>query len=387
MFWIPAVLTVYVLYLLGSSVANPAALQAGITALAAAQGYPGVTATSYVTAALKEGLDAANVGSYWFAVYTSMVGAYFAYVGYAASTFVAGEVKEANRTLPRVLLLSSCIIIIVYVTVSSFAAYATGAVGRTTLPNGNVWTMLEAYAYMSYGAGTLKNTGLPLIKAWSTTVAGMTGIGLGLSSLNWLVLIFAIFWVANDIPPFILTASRVLFAMAFDRVLPNWLADVNERFHSPVNATIVCGIFAILGCFSESGVASFGGSWSPGPGMLGGGLDFVFSTGVASTDIFDAAFFTLFALALVFLPYRKSAARIYETAPVKYGGKTGMATIGVVGVIANLYLDYMIIVAEYQAFWMLLTTGIIAALIYVYYKYGKAKEVDYSTIFAQIPPE
>jgi amino acid transporter len=388
MFWIPAVLTLYILYLLGSALANPAALQAGLTGLAAAQGFPGVTASSYVTAALSQGLDAANVGSYWFAVSTAMVGAYFAYVGYAASTFVAGEVKEANRTLPRVLLLSSCIIIFVYVLVSSLAAFATAALGRVTLPNGNVWSLFEAYAYMSYGAGSLsKAATLPLIKAWTTTIAGMTGIGLGVPSLNWLVLIFAIFWVANDIPPFILTASRILFAMAFDRVLPNRLADVNERFHSPVNATIVCGIFAILGCFSESGVLSMGGSWSPGPGMLGGGLDFIFSTGVASTDLFDAAFFTLFALSLVLLPYRKSAARIYETAPVKYGGKAGMATIGVVGVLANLYLDYMIIEAEYQAFWMLLSTGIIAALIYVYYKYGKAKEVDYSTIFAQIPPE
>ena len=33
-----------------------------------------------------------------------MIGAYFAYIGYAASTFVAGEVKEANKSLPKVLL-------------------------------------------------------------------------------------------------------------------------------------------------------------------------------------------------------------------------------------------------------------------------------------------
>jgi len=392
MFWIPAVLTLYILYLLASALANPAALNSGITALAVSQGFSGVTAQSYVTAALAQGLDTAGAnvvssGGYWFAVATSMIGAYFAYVGYAASTFVAGEVKEANKTLPRVLLLSSCIIIFLYVLVSSLAAFATSALGRVTLANGDVWSYFEAYAYLSYGAGHLASTGLPLIKAWSTTVAAITGIGLGLSSLNWLVLIFAIFWVSNDIPPFILTASRILFAMAFDRVLPNKLADVNERFHSPVNATVVCGIFAILGCFSESGVLSLGGSWNPGPGFLGGGLDFIFSTGVASTDIFDACFFTLFALSLVFLPYRKSAARIFETAPVKYGGKPGMAFIGIVGVLANLYLDYMIIEAEYQAFWMLVATGILAALIYAYYKYGKAKEVDYSTIFAQIPPE
>jgi amino acid transporter len=386
MFWIPAILTIYILYLLGSSLANPAALTAGLSALGTAQGFSGVTPQAYVTAALGQGMDAASAGSYWAAVNTAMIGAYFAYVGYAASTFVAGEVKEANKTLPRVLMLSSVIIIVMYVLVSSLAAYASAAVGRVTLANGDVWSFFEAYAYMSYGAGHLSGTGLPLIKAWSTTIAGITGIGLGLSNLNWLVLIFAIFWVANDIPPFILTASRLLFAMAFDRVLPNSLANVNERFHSPVNATLVTGIFAIIGCFSESGVLSAGGSWNPG-GFLGGGLDFIFSTGVGSTDIYDATFFSLFALCLVLLPYRKSAARIFETAPVKYGGKAGMATIGVVGVIANLYLDYMIVSAEYQAFWMLVATGLIAALVYVYYKYGKSKEVDYSTIFAQIPPE
>jgi amino acid transporter len=387
MFWIPAVLTIYILYLLASSLANPTALQVGITTLASAQGFSGVTAQSYVTAAINQGLDAANVNNYWYAVSVAMVGAYFAYVGYAASTFVAGEVKEANKTLPKVLLLSSCIIIFMYVLVSSLAAFASAGLGRVTLPNGDVWSFFEAYAYMSYGAGHLAKTGLPLIKAWSTTIAGMTGIGLGLSSLNWLVLIFAIFWVANDIPPFILTASRILFAMAFDRVLPNALANVNERFHSPVNATVMCGIFALLGCFSESGVLNTGGSWNPGPGMLGDGLNAIFSVGVQSTDLFDAAFFTLFALSLVLLPYRKSAARIYETAPVKYGGKAGMTLIGIVGVIANLYLSYMIIVSEGSGAFMLLATGIIAALIYFYFKYGKAKEVDYSTIFAEIPPE
>src|SRR5208337_1562646 len=125
----------------------------------------------------------------------------------------------------------------------------------------------------------------------------------------------------------------------------------------------------------------------PGNELAGSGLNFIFSTGVGSTDIYDATFFSLFALSLVFLPFRKSAARIYETAPVKYGGKMGMALIGAVGLVANLYIAYMIITAEYQAGWMLLATGIIAALIYVYYKYGKSKEVDYSTIFAQIPPE
>jgi amino acid transporter len=386
MFWIPAILTVYVLYLLGSSVANPAALEAGLASF-------GATGQGVVQEALNQGLDAASVGNYWGAVSTAMIGAYFAYIGYAASTFVAGEVKEANKSLPKVLLLASVVIVAAYVTVSSFGAYAAAAIGRTTLPNGNTWSFFEAYSWLSYGGGDLSPTGLP--GAWTTTIAALTGIGMGMGTLNWLLFIFGILWVANDIPPFILTASRILFAMAFDRVLPSSLASVNERFHSPVNATILTGLFGLLGCFSESGVMS--GSWNLG-GQAGAIVSNIFSIGVASTDLFDAVFFTLFALALVMLPYKKP--KIFETMPFKIGGKTGTMLIGVVGVIANLVLDYMILTAPQDSYnigpnmtegnWFAIGftvfLGIVGLAMYAYYKYGK-KDVDYTTIFTEIPPE
>ena len=397
MFWIPALLTFYVLYLLATSVANPAALTAGLAAFGQTQGVTGLTADMYVKGALAQGMDAANVGNYWAAVSTAMIGAYFAYIGYAASTFVAGEVKEANKSLPKVLILSSIVIMVSYMVVSSAGAFAASALGRTTLSNGNTWSFFEAYSYLSYGGGNLAKAGVPAVKAWTTTIAAFTGIGLGLSSLNWLLFIFGVLWVANDIPPFILTASRILFAMAFDRVLPGSLANVNERFHSPVNATVITGLFGLLGIFSESGVVSNGGSWNPG-GALGGMFNSVFSVGVASTDLFDAVFFTLFALALVMLPLRKT--QIYDTAPVKWGGKTGVMTIGVLGVIANLILDYMILTAPQDSYnvgpnmngdnWFAIgftvVLGVLGILMYAYYKYGK-KDVDYSTIFAEIPPE
>ncbi len=397
MFWIPALLTFYVLYLLASSVANPAALASGLAAFGQSQGVSGLTADMYVKGALAQGMDAANVGNYWAAVSTAMIGAYFAYIGYAASTFVAGEVKEANKSLPKVLILSSIVIMVAYMVVSSAGAFAASSLGRVTLANGNTWSFFEAYSYLSYGGGNLAKAGVPAVKAWTTTIAAFTGIGLGLSSLNWLLFIFGVLWVANDIPPFILTASRILFAMAFDRVLPGSLANVNERFHSPVNATLVTGVFGLLGIFSESGIVSNGGSWNPG-GAFGGVLNSVFSVGVASTDLFDAVFFTLFALALIMLPLRKK--QIYETAPVKWGGKTGVITIGVLGVIANLILDYMILTAPQDSYnigpnmgsdnWFAIGftvfLGLVGAVMYLYYKYGK-KDVDYSTIFAEIPPE
>jgi membrane associated rhomboid family serine protease len=63
-----------------------------------------------------------------------------------------------------------------------------------------------------------------------------------------------------------------------------------------------------------------------------------------------------------------------------------MVSIGVIGVVANLFLDYIIITAEGSTAYVLVLFGVIGALVYAYYKYSK-KDVDYSTIFAEIPPE
>jgi len=400
-FWIPAILTVYVLYLLVMSYASPGALSSGISMLAQAQGIAGVTADTYVKGALAQGLDAASIGNYWSAVSVAMIGAYWAYIGYAASSFVAGEIKETSKNIPRTLAIASVIIIAVYLTVSSLAGYSAAALGRVTLANGNTWSFFEAYSFLSYGGGNLVQAGVPAIKGWSSTIAAMTGIGLGLGSLNWLIFIFAVLWVANDIPPFILTASRLLFALAFDRVLPASLANVNERFHAPVNAVIATAVFGLLGVFSEAGVISAGGSWNPG-GVIGGYLNVIFASGVQLTDFYDFIFFAIFTLALVVLPYRRP--KIYETAPFKLGGKTGVVLIGVIGTLGNFVGVYIMLTAPTYSFnfgaWPNMTAdnwfcvgftlaiAILSYLVYAYYKYGPAsKTVDYRTIFTEIPPE
>jgi hypothetical protein len=89
---------------------------------------------------------------------------------------------------------------------------------------------------------------------------------------------------------------------------------------------------------------------------------------------------------------------IYETAPFKIGGKTGIAIIGVLGVGANLVLDWMIPTApcsynilsptsdNWFAIGLAVLLGIVGAVMQAYYKYGK-KDVGYSTIFAEIPRE
>jgi amino acid transporter len=399
LFWIPAILTIYVLCLLASAVASPTILERGISAWAGLQGVSGVTAGTYVKAALAQGLDGARVGDYWTAVSVSLLGAYFAYVGYAATTFVVGEVKEPKRNLPRVLIIAMIVVLVMYVTMAYAATYATASVGQTTLPNGDRWSFFEAYSFLSY-SGSLSQAGLPQLTLRVQTIAEMIGLALGMGEFNSILLfLFAILWIVNDFPPFILTASRILFAMSFDRVLPKSLAKVN-RFHSPVYAVILVGIFAVLGVLGAGGscVVCTGGSWSPG-GSLGNALNAIFVDGVYSTDLLDVIFFSLFSVAVLLLPFRQK--RLFDRAYFKPGGKLGVATIGVAGLIANLVIGWEVLVSPSDAYSILAPTsdnwfalgftallGIIGALIYTYYRFGPSrKQVDYSVIFSEIPPE
>src|SRR3989449_1623410 len=403
MFWVPTILTFYVFGLLSQATTSTVT-----TGMANILGHAPV---DYVNAALTQGMDAkaATVGGYWGAVSTAMVGAYFAYIGYAASTFVAGEIKQANKSLPKTLVIASVLIIALYVSISVVAANAIKGLGTVTV-NGNTYSLLSAWSYLSYGGGVLGSTAtppntLPGVKLWTTTVAGITGSGINLGSANFILVIFGVFWIANDIPPFILTASRILFAMSFDRVLPAPLANVNDRFHSPINAVFVTGVVALLGCFSESGLFDGGGSLNAGSNaFLSAALGS--SGGVELTDLFDATFFTLFTLSLLFLPIMASKRHIFDTAPYKPGGKGGMILLGAAGFVANLVIDGFLLFApapagdfdllqigrqvtnplvDLWALWFTIIIALAGALIYLYYK--QVSKANYATIFAQIPPE
>jgi amino acid transporter len=327
-----------------------------------------------------------------------MLGAYFAYVGYAANTFVAGEIRDPERNLPKVLLLAPLIVVVMYVVVAAFGTYAAAAVGRTTLPNGHVWSFFDAYSYLAYGAGSLRQAGVPNFWVTTPTLAAIVAAGAGLGSLNFLLLASSILWIVNDLPAMALVGSRILFAMSFDRVLPNSLSKVNGRFNSPVYATMLVGIVAVLGSLAETCILCQGGSWYSS-GTIQNFVAAFFYDGVYCTDIMDVIFFSLFSLAVVLFPFRLT--KVFEKATFKPGGKLGVVTVGLAGLIGNLIIAWTILTSPRDAYnifaptsdnWFVIeftvAVGIIGALIYAYYRYGPpSKRVDYSTIFSEIPPE
>lgn len=382
-FWIPVAILVVVLLLF--MISSSTVMAEGV------QTQYGASATAYVQQALDTGLaDAAAGNTYWGVVMGAILATYWAFIGYATTNFIAGEVKESARSLPRAMIGATVIITLIYILVSWLMC---GAGAKAAVVQD--FDLVGATAYMNFGGGSFGD--LATIGPWMPVFAHMQGVGMGIGGLvGWLTLIFAVLWAANDIPPFILACSRMLFAMAFDRVLPEKMADVNERWHSPVNAIIATSVVALLGAAAEAQLFSKGGIW------LGETWQSFFDGfGLAGSNLWDAIFYASFAIAAFAFPMVKP--ELFERAPFR-ASKTVVQVIGGLGALANLFFLYIFIVNPhaydlpgmlreftFDKFAVWLATIIIAAVaIYFYYsqkRKAKVTGVDYSTIFAEIPPE
>jgi len=93
----------------------------------------------------------------------------------------------------------------------------------------------------------------------------------------------------------------------------------------------------------------------------------------------------------VFFVLRARGKAIYERSAFK----PGIAVVGLIAVIATigniwlLYVDFQASATWIEAWWFTAELLIVGALIYLLYKYvvGKAAGADYTTIYAEVPPE
>lgn len=508
-FWIPVIIliVVYILFI----AATPEAMERGVIEV-----YNHAPIV-YTKAAISAGM--VNLGAavgYWGAVGTAILAAYWAFIGYASATFVAGEVKEAHRSLPKALFISGIAIIALYMSVSTLMARAGMMVGR---PKGADHSLFSAIAFLNYGkppqdpelkrlleeeaekpsprpsedvefewaqrnlkergravlfgiggddlfvkagrrlaeeellkigppalpmldavikeaeeelkrgtTGTksallkarrverlkalrskvastpggyeplkvkgmepkslarMAWKGLPKIGGWMPFIADIQASGWGINWLMIVLVIFAALWVANDIPPFILTSSRMIFAMAFDGVLPRSLAKVNQKWHSPVNAVIFVSLVSLIGAAAEAN-------------LFGKDFPVISSQGVLmNTSIWDAIFFTFCALACVFFPVRKPG--IFEKSPFR-ASKPVVMFIGILATAGNgILLAIMALgsqgwnllgwrtISDAGSFIFSLCLIVAGLLIYQYFS-GRSKRtgVELTTIFTEIPPD
>ena len=148
----------------------------------------------------------------WILIGAAMVPVLFAYGGWQTSGFVAGEMKNARKDLPIGLLVGVAAVILLYLAVNLVCLYVLG-------PDGLASTTTPASAVMRFALG---ETGAKMIAA-----------AIAVSTLGFL-------------SQGMLTAPRVYFAMAEDRLFFSTVASVHPVTRVPIVAIALQGVAATV---------------------------------------------------------------------------------------------------------------------------------------------
>lgn len=156
--------------------------------------------------------DDKGVGHFgWHGVLTGASVVFFAVFGYDTLTTAAEEARNPQRDLPRAVLLSLAVAMVLYIAVS---LVLTGIVPYATLSG-------EASVSDAFNA-----IGLP----WISNV----------------IAVAAVIGVISVLFAFMLGAARIWFALARDGLLPAWFARVHPRYGTPARPTMILGIFTAV---------------------------------------------------------------------------------------------------------------------------------------------
>ncbi|HKM79323.1 MAG TPA: APC family permease [Candidatus Bathyarchaeia archaeon] len=185
-------------------------------------------------------------------------------------------------------------------------------------------------------------------------------------------------WLASIlfiIPSGYFVVTRNFFAWSFDRVFPEPVASVSERFHTPVVSTIVTGI--LLGVMAY--LTAFTGFWGYLVNLMMG-LNFAF---------------IIVAIAAIVFPYKKK--ELFQKSPIanwKFMNIPIVSLVGVAALLVSGYLEYTVLL--YPALGGAITwtsigsvVGVFALglVIYFVYKGIRARQgIDLSLVFGEIPP-
>lgn len=229
-----------------------------------------------------------------------------------------------------------------------------------------------------YVAGAGYWTGLP-----EATVSGFwlwpNIIAVALSASPIVVLIIGIGYILNShqiVHNCYIGMTRVMVAMSLDRLLPEWVSEVNERYHTPVNAHIAYFLASIPVIL----VYNLWGAWTALT------LGVTFACGYV---------FVITCLAGALLPYR--AKEVYEASPgskYKIGDIPVVTILGLIGFVFGAFFVMLFMLYPQLGLTSTLAYTVVAGVLVVsavWYYLAKAAQkrrginVDYA--FKEIPPE
>jgi len=194
------------------------------------------------------------------------------------------------------------------------------------------------------------------------TIATMT-LGSNVA-VSWLMNVTFAVWYLASLQQTILSVSRYILGMSFDRLIPVQLAHVSDRYHSPTSALLLSFIVGVPMVF----IASLT-NW----------------TSLYTTTALGSVFFAFIGITAIIYGYRKRK---------QLGGtSTGLIISGIISAPFFLYVTYQLLGLPYYGInpisWgIMLFFWILGALLYPIGKqyYGK-KGLDLSLVFKELPPE
>jgi APA family basic amino acid/polyamine antiporter len=143
----------------------------------------------------------------------ALVPVMFSYSGWNAAAYVAEEVRDPARNVPRALALGTCAVIVVYLALNALYVFAIPVAQLATLDARLMDTVAERL--FGFAAGNM-------------------------------IALFTIISLAASISAMVLAGPRVYFAMARDGIFVRAAGRVHPRFHTPAAAIVAQAVWSSI---------------------------------------------------------------------------------------------------------------------------------------------
>lgn len=241
-------------------------------------------------------------------VFSAFTLVFFAYVGFENIANVAEEIRNPKKVLPRAIILAITITAIIYILVSVSAVRVLG------------WQELGSSV-------------APLADVIKKALGQEWGFGL---------LIIALFATTNTVLIMLVSGSRILYGISFDKALPAIFSSIHQKRKTPWAAVIVIGV-------------------------LSAGFVFVGDIGtVANISVFAIIMvFVTVNLSLIWLRYKSPDAERQFRTPINIGKFPVLAALGIVTPILGII--------HLEPFVILMGLGVLASGALFHYIYNKVR--------------
>lgn len=310
-----------------------------------ATGVAGWTASAY------------GMGVNWDSTFKILIPAYFAYGGSEATVYWGSEVKEPRKsilvgTVVGPLLMWIFYTVFVYSVYHCYGDFVSQCSFVMMTKVDDVKVLVNKLAI---------NPELPI--SFPTFVSVFAGN----PSLIFFISFTSALWLFGVVVLIMGMVSRLIFAMSFDRFVPESLASVNDRFHSPhyaLTLTFICAIIGLIIFIYYGALAA-----------------------IIDTTIIWFFWATLLCATATIFPIVRP--EIWEKGYAhRIAGFPLISLLGIISFIVYMYVNTAAI-AEAAANILYLGIGVWAfALVYyvAYALYNRKRGIDVEAVYREIPP-